>query len=75
MQIHCRSVQIRESLAIGNSNSRDARVAEHVVLSLQFGDDFCRLKFAQDLGRPHAMGSAFTHGCIVNAHELERRRN
>jgi hypothetical protein len=33
------------------------------------------LEFAQDLGRPHAMSSAFTHCCIVNAHEVERRRN
>jgi len=45
------------------------------MLGLQFGDDFRRLKFAQDVGRPYAMRSAFAHGCVVNAHELERRRN
>jgi hypothetical protein len=45
------------------------------MLGLWFGNDLCCLESAQDLGRPHAMSPAFTHGCIVNAHELERRRD
>jgi hypothetical protein len=45
------------------------------MLGLQFGDDLGGLEFAQDVGRPNAMSSAFTYGRIINAHELERRRN
>src|ERR1041385_1703595 len=59
---------------ICGSDSRDARVAQHVMLGLQFRDDLRRLKRAQDVGRPYAMRSAFPHSGVVDAHELERRR-
>ena len=54
-----------------SSNGRDAAVADDVVRGSQFGDDFRHLKLAQNLRRPHAVRSAFTHGRIVNTHELD----
>jgi len=54
---------------------RNASIANYVMRSLQLSNDLRHLKLAQDFGRPYAMRSAFADRCVVNAHEVERRRD
>lgn len=39
------------------------------MVNCSFRDDFRHLELSQDVRRPNAAGSAFTHGRIADAHK------
>jgi hypothetical protein len=57
------------------SQTRDAAVAQYVVLNPGFVDQLGHLKLAQDFRRPDPMRAALADGRVVNAHEFRGGRH